>query len=267
MKLASQPRPTCPRKTILKSGHHPKFFAAPQMALVRCAFHTAKALVKTFENQKPSLRYKRARMYSAQLGRFISRDPLGFVDGMSLYRAYFVPNGVDPSGMECKSKARFGREISDDDGAFTFYLEINGASSDCCNVDTFDVDTKLFNPVFGVINLPLGILSRCRIGIVVAFKNRPDERERLDPLPEDECNRNPCPCPEGVECVTALYTYKCGLLGILVADGFLWGTFCADGSFSSGGWATKYELDWFGGDVTFFGKEHVYESIGCEPEY
>ena len=51
-----------------------------------------------FENQKPSLRYKRARIYSAQLGRFISRDPLGFVDGMSLYRAYFVPGGMDPSG-------------------------------------------------------------------------------------------------------------------------------------------------------------------------
>ena len=54
-----------------------------------------------FENQKPSLRYKRARYYHAQLGRFISRDPLGFVDGMSLYRAYFVPGGLDPSGLDC----------------------------------------------------------------------------------------------------------------------------------------------------------------------
>ena len=57
-----------------------------------------------FENQKCPLRYKRARIYSAQLGRFISRDPLGFVDGMSLYRAYFVPNYVDPTGrsyQEC----------------------------------------------------------------------------------------------------------------------------------------------------------------------
>ena len=51
-----------------------------------------------FENQKPSLRYKRARIYSAQLGRFISRDPIGFVDGMSLYRGYFVPNHIDPFG-------------------------------------------------------------------------------------------------------------------------------------------------------------------------
>ncbi len=65
---------------------------------------------KRFENRKPSLRYKRARIYSAQLGRFISRDPLGFVDGMSLYRAYFVPGSMDPFGLasvtcDCKGHA------------------------------------------------------------------------------------------------------------------------------------------------------------------
>jgi len=44
------------------------------------------------------LYYARARMYSAGLGRFIGRDPLGYVDGFGLYSGYFVPNGVDPSG-------------------------------------------------------------------------------------------------------------------------------------------------------------------------
>ena len=57
-----------------------------------------------FENQKPALRYKRARYYHAQLGRFISRDPLGFVDGMSLYRAYFVPGGADALGLSTFQK-------------------------------------------------------------------------------------------------------------------------------------------------------------------
>ena len=28
------------------------------------------------------------------------RQPLGYVDGMSQYRAYFVPSGVDPFGLE-----------------------------------------------------------------------------------------------------------------------------------------------------------------------
>lgn len=46
--------------------------------------------------------YFRARWYSPSDGRFINRDPLRFVDGLSLYRGYFVPNGVDPSGLDRK---------------------------------------------------------------------------------------------------------------------------------------------------------------------
>ena len=42
-------------------------------------------------------------MYSAELGRFVSRDPLGYVDGMSLYGGWFVPNEMDPSG-NCGTK-------------------------------------------------------------------------------------------------------------------------------------------------------------------
>jgi RHS repeat-associated protein len=41
----------------------------------------------------------RARWYDPATGGFISRDPLGYVDGMSLYRGYFGVMGVDPSGL------------------------------------------------------------------------------------------------------------------------------------------------------------------------
>jgi hypothetical protein len=44
--------------------------------------------------------YFRARYYHAELGRFICRDPIGYVDGMNLYRAYFVPRTVDPLGTD-----------------------------------------------------------------------------------------------------------------------------------------------------------------------
>jgi RHS repeat-associated protein len=47
--------------------------------------------------------YFRARYYHAELGRFISRDPIGYVDGMNLYRGYMVPNGVDPYGSQTNS--------------------------------------------------------------------------------------------------------------------------------------------------------------------
>jgi RHS repeat-associated protein len=46
-----------------------------------------------------SLSYARSRMYSPGLGRFISRDPMGYVSGSSLYGAYFAPNGLDPLGL------------------------------------------------------------------------------------------------------------------------------------------------------------------------
>ena len=65
-------------------------------------FVCEKAGEVAIENQNLPLRYKRARYYSAQLGRFISRDPLGFVDGMSLYRAYFVPDELDPDGEDIR---------------------------------------------------------------------------------------------------------------------------------------------------------------------
>ena len=59
-----------------------------------------------------------ARFFHAQLGRFISRDPLGYVDGMSLYRAYFVPGGVDPIGLKaapCQGPCKDGKGKDPDD--------------------------------------------------------------------------------------------------------------------------------------------------------
>jgi len=50
-------------------------------------------------DSETGLDYARARMYSAGLGRFIGRDPIQYVDGASLYSAYFIPNAVDPEGL------------------------------------------------------------------------------------------------------------------------------------------------------------------------
>ena len=47
--------------------------------------------------------YYRARLYAAQLGRFASRDPVGYVDGPILYAAYFAVRGLlDPTGLSCR---------------------------------------------------------------------------------------------------------------------------------------------------------------------
>ena len=47
------------------------------------------------------LMYFRNRMYSADLGRFCQRDPIGYKgEGMGQYNGYFVPRDVDPLGLE-----------------------------------------------------------------------------------------------------------------------------------------------------------------------
>jgi RHS repeat-associated protein len=50
-------------------------------------------------DSESGLQYYRARYLDNTLGRFINRDPIGYVDGMNLYRGYFIVVGVDPSGM------------------------------------------------------------------------------------------------------------------------------------------------------------------------
>ena len=50
-------------------------------------------------DSETDLYYFRARYYDTDQGRFISRDPAGYVDGMGLYNGYFASRFMmDPSG-------------------------------------------------------------------------------------------------------------------------------------------------------------------------
>ena len=51
-------------------------------------------------DDETGLMYFRMRMYQPDTGSFVSRDPIGYVDGMSLYLGYFAPNGRDPLGLK-----------------------------------------------------------------------------------------------------------------------------------------------------------------------
>ena len=57
-------------------------------------------------DSETGLYYYRNRLYAAQMGRFLTRDPAVYVDGYSLYRAAFVPNKTDPSGKLRFSKGK-----------------------------------------------------------------------------------------------------------------------------------------------------------------
>ena len=50
-------------------------------------------------DKETGLWYFRYRYYSGSLGRFIGRDPVGYINGSSLYNAYFAVHGTDPFGL------------------------------------------------------------------------------------------------------------------------------------------------------------------------
>jgi RHS repeat-associated protein len=60
------------------------------------------------------LEYFRARMYSHILGRFIQRDPYCYVDGESLYFAYYIPNQLDPNGLDVSQNPKKKYEYLDE---------------------------------------------------------------------------------------------------------------------------------------------------------
>ncbi|MBN8603222.1 MAG: RHS repeat-associated core domain-containing protein [Planctomycetes bacterium] len=50
------------------------------------------------------LYHYRARMYEATVGRFCSRDPIGYVDGSSLYGQYIRMQHLDSMGLFCNTR-------------------------------------------------------------------------------------------------------------------------------------------------------------------
>lgn len=70
-----------------------------------------RAFTGYIKDEETGLLHARNRMYSSSLGRYMARDPWrrdfysptagdGYVDGFSVYSAWFVPNGLDPFGLE-----------------------------------------------------------------------------------------------------------------------------------------------------------------------
>jgi RHS repeat-associated protein len=94
----------------------------------------------------------RARWYDPSTGGFISRDPLGYVDGMSLYRGYFGIQGRDYSGMwnckvrDCEIDAKMTavrfRFVGYNDGGEVFDFDPTDFDPlDQNDPDVFDPDT------------------------------------------------------------------------------------------------------------------------------
>jgi RHS repeat-associated protein len=82
-----------------------------------------------------ALYHYRARMYDSVGGRFVSRDPIGFWDGPSLYYGYFALNGVDPTGLAEETYNIYDMNYNDPKGIETIIAEVDVwakiSSSDC----------------------------------------------------------------------------------------------------------------------------------------
>jgi len=87
------------RVTYNAYGKRTVWNATGTMPLNGSQFGFQKGFCGMYLDKETGLYYARFRMYSPTLGRFISRDPIGYIDGMSLYAGYFVPNYTDPSGL------------------------------------------------------------------------------------------------------------------------------------------------------------------------
>ena len=74
--------------------------------------------------------YVRARTYEPTTGRWLSKDPLGFVDGPNLYGAYWLPCSFDPSGLWVHVRGNIYEAEGDEDSLMSLSREIVANNAD-----------------------------------------------------------------------------------------------------------------------------------------
>jgi|GEM_PF-1592447 len=84
--------------SVLNASYSPlalNVWGTPHSAVSNAFVFTGREL-----NEESGLYYFRARYYDPAKGRFLQRDPHGYLDSQNLYLAGFVPNHLDPSGNQ-----------------------------------------------------------------------------------------------------------------------------------------------------------------------
>ncbi len=94
-------------------GHPFVFNPAGTVPLTGTTIDQAYGFTSQRYDRETGLWYFKHRYLDDGLGRFISRDPAGYVDGMNLYTAYFVLTGTDPLGLQSQID-RFMKHAVDD---------------------------------------------------------------------------------------------------------------------------------------------------------
>ena len=105
-----------------------------------------------YHDDETDLIYFRTRYFDSRLGVFISRD-VEYVDGLSLYKAYFIPNSRDPLGMGLWKK--FKKSVK------KAVNTVKDFGSDVVDTVTHPVDTltTVANTGIGIVRDPVGALK------------------------------------------------------------------------------------------------------------
>jgi len=111
--------------------------------------------------------YFRNRQFDSNLGRFLSRDFLGYVDGLNLLRAYFLTGTVDPFGTTITS-VRYSR--------FTDFDQVNSKVREALN-SAINSDA-LRSTIYGVIVQPINTHAEDVTGLKWNCDEGDDWKER-----------------------------------------------------------------------------------------
>lgn len=97
-------------------------------------------------DEELQLYHYRARMYEPVLGRFCSKDPIGYRDGKQLFSNYFLLSHTDPSGKGVlglsvgngdESEGIFGLDDANGDGSQGNPYDGDGSNQSLCNYVMF----------------------------------------------------------------------------------------------------------------------------------
>jgi len=109
-------------------------------------------------------------MYSSELGRFISRDPIGYADGWNLYAGYFASGwGMDPSGEGLIGSIILPIIFS----GKCWDISLTKGKSSVLNLVTTPMRTSWYHfPCKGVIALTVAYKANQEIKLLMPYNNK-----------------------------------------------------------------------------------------------
>ncbi|MEZ5044094.1 MAG: DUF6531 domain-containing protein [Saprospiraceae bacterium] len=119
-------------------------------------------------DEECSAYYFRKRHLTTIFGAFFQRDPLGYIEGKNLYRPYFIPHSIDPTGTASLTKGECERRIQSYKNRIEHVLK-------GCTIPKFQCDCKCPLDKGGKFDRGKNELTMC----VIDFNYPPNNFEEI----------------------------------------------------------------------------------------